>query len=403
MKKLTLLLAIIILNGCGMANNLRLKTANNNLQPQWQSEQSKVQLPTSYVGEKAYVYGSINGVDGFKFMIDSGASFPILFDTDKVKALALTPGYQLELGGWGEQKGSEAFQTQLGVMKLGAVTLTDIAAAYMPISESLYFLRKDEVLFDGVVGDDILRHFVWTFDKKHQQVTVSNQPYQPEQNEEALKFARFFGKISIDVTIDYGQQQEFEQELIIDTGSRHYLKVNTAYISNRKITLPESQVSAMDFGLSGRAPHQRVTLDKLMLGSTELAKIKTNIIPSDDEDDFSVLGNATLSQFVTTIDYKTNTLYLKPYADQPFHSRHNRLGLELRKLASGDFVVRYVFPQLPGATSDIQEGDVITSINGVKAGDISQDTWLAISDTVGEYRLCVQHKSCEVLVSLSTP
>jgi hypothetical protein len=68
-----------------------------------------------------------------------------------------------------------------------------------------------------------------------------------------------------------------------------------------------------------------------------------------------------LGQFVTTIDYLNSKLYLKPYKNETFRFRYNLLGLELREVISGNFVVRFIFPELVAASSALQEGDIITS------------------------------------------
>jgi predicted aspartyl protease len=95
--------------------------------------------------------------------------------------------------------------------------------------------------------------------------------------------------------------------------ARHYFKLSSEYPKANEVKLPNSQVTAADFGLSGNAEHQRVTLPQIDLGDIEISNIKTNIIKTDDEEDYWVIGNATLNQFITTIDYQTSTIYLKPY------------------------------------------------------------------------------------------
>jgi hypothetical protein len=64
--------------------------------------------------------------------------------------------------------------------------------------------------------------------------------------------------------------------------------------------------------------------------------------------------------------------------------------LELRELISGDFVVHFIFPGLVAASSALQEGDIITPINGIKAKDISLDAWLSLTNILGKYEVCWQ-------------
>ncbi|MCO7222739.1 aspartyl protease family protein [Pleionea sp. CnH1-48] len=401
-RLLKLVLSILVafsLSGCNVVNSLRLKYANDDVLPQWNHTQTSFDLVTDYIGEKAYVYGSVNGVDGFKFMIDTGASYTILFDTPRVKQLTLKEGYRLALSGWGDEESSPSYQTVVERLSFGKIDFEHIAVAFMPVSTSRYFLREDEVIYDGVIGYDTLRHFVWQFDKKAERVTVFNQPYQQGKSETLIPFDEFMGKISIDTQVDFGDKQMVDHDFIIDTGSRHYIKISATYVGNHQLRLPGTQITAADFGLNGKTVHKRASLPVFNLGELRLEDVKTNFIHTDDEDDFWVIGNALLGQYVTTIDYMQGNLYLAPYQDSEFSSRYNLLGLELRKLRNQNFVVRYVFPHSPANDRVIQVGDEVYSINGVKAEAISHDQWLSISNTPGEYVLCFVAASCVSLTS----
>ncbi|MFT5759676.1 MAG: putative aspartyl protease [Alteromonadaceae bacterium] len=398
-RSLTFILPILILSGCGVVNVLKLRNANNNIEPIWSSSDSQFKIPTDYIGEKVFVYGTVNGVDGFKFMIDTGASFTFLFDTPKVTALYLSEGYELNLAGWGDEKDSLGHQTSMKSLQFGALEVKNFQGAFLRMSKTPYFSRPDELIYDGVIGHDLLRHFVWTFDKKANQVSVSNKPHHAADGIEGLSFDTFMTKISVEGNIDFGNGHKIDHEFIIDTGSRHYFKLSSEYPEANNVKLPDAQVTAADFGLSGKAEHQRVTLPKIDLGDIQIKNIKTNIIKSDDEDDYWVIGNAALNQFITTIDYQTNKIYLKPYENQTFKSRYNLLGLEVRKLLSGDFLVRFVMPELPAIAAGFNVGDIITQVDNVSAKDISKEKWLSISAMPGEYEICRETLGCKRLQS----
>ena len=114
-RLIILYFSISLLSACNIYNVLKLRYANNDVEPEWNSTEDQMLIKTDYLGEKAFVYGSINGVDGFKFMIDTGASFTVLFDTPKINALNLPIGYKLDMAGWGDEQKSLAYQTNYGV------------------------------------------------------------------------------------------------------------------------------------------------------------------------------------------------------------------------------------------------------------------------------------------------
>lgn len=396
---ISLSLITLMISGCNVVNILKLRNANNDVEPIWSHSDSKFAIDTDYIGEKVFIYGTINGVDGFKFMIDSGASFTYLLDTPKVIALNLPQGYELNLAGWGDEQDSLGHQTSMKSLKFGGLEVNDFQGAFLRMSKTRYFESADELIYDGIIGHDLLRHFVWTFDKKANQVSVANKPHIPQGETTALPFDTFMTKISIEGNIDFGNGHQIEHEFIIDTGSRHYFKLSSEYPKANDVKLPNGQVTAADFGLSGKAEHQRVTLPKITLGDILIKNIKTNIIENDDEDDYWVIGNATLNQFITTIDYQTSQIYLQTYQQQAFKSRYNLFGLEVRKLLSGNFLIRYVMPDLPAMASGFKVGDIITQVNGINAKDISKDKWLSLSATPGEYEICRQSLPCIKLQS----
>ena len=382
-KLITILLSASLLAACNVINVLKLRSANDDVEPVWHSEQDTMRLKTAYDGEKAYVYGNVNGVNDFKFMIDTGASFTYLFDTEKVKALNLPKGDELDLGGWGDDENSLGYRTKMETFRFADMQVDS----------------PQELTFDGVIGHDLLRHFSWTFDKKANQVSISNKAAHVTELAQAIPFDTFMSKISINAEIDFDHDQKVQYDIIIDTGSRHYFKLSAAYPESEQIKLPKAKVTAADFGLSGKAEHQRVTLPSLKLGQLKLNKIKTNLIENADEDDYWIIGNAALNQFVTVIDYHTDTLYLTPYPNHSFSSRYNLMGLEVRKQLSGDFVVRFVMPELPAKALGIKVGDILTKVNGTPIKDISKDEWLTLSATPGEYQLCFLNSDCKTLTT----
>ena len=387
------LVCCAILSSCTIVNQLRLRNSNDHLSPIWTEQTSLSQLETSYDGEKPYIYVTINGISGFKMLVDTGASITILQDTEKVKALNLQQGYELALSGWGDEEASPAYQTELQTLQMNQVHFEMVNIAYIPVSKTKYFLRADEAVYDGVVGHDLMKHFSWTFDKQANQITINSGSQAPPKDAVTLPIDIFFSKPYIDTNINLGQNQVFDHEVIIDTGSRHYLKLNETFLNNNEFQLPTPSITAVDFGLSGRASHQRIAVPKLRLGDESsnhinLNNIKTNLIKSDDDDEFFVIGSALLNQFITVIDYHTEELHIIQYPNNTFRTRFNLLGLELRKIISGEFVVRYIFPDIIGDSSDIKEGDLITSINGVKSQNISLEDWLEITSSNGEHKIC---------------
>ncbi|WP_119860414.1 aspartyl protease family protein [Pseudoalteromonas sp. MSK9-3] len=402
-RTLIVITALIMMSGCNIINIFKLRSANDDVVPNWHSQFNQFDIKTDYIGEKTFIYGSINGVDNFKFLIDTGASFTILLDSPKVRALTLPKGYELQLGGWGDEEDSQSHQITMDSLKFGDLEVRQFHGAFIKTSKTRYFDRPDELIFDGVIGHDLLRHFSWTFNKKANQVSVSKHPFTPSKNTYAIPFDIFMSKLYVEGKVDFGDQHTTQQDIIIDTGSRHYLKLSAQYLENHKIPLPPAYVTGADIGLSGKTEHKRVSLPSVSFGKLTLPHIKTNLIENADEDDYWVIGNGIFNQFETTVDYFSKTLYLTPISNHKMTIRYNLMGLEVRKLLSGEFLVRYVMPNLPGEGAGIKAGDVITHLNTIPTKKISKDEWLTYSTHPATYTLCLENKACVELTSQHIP
>lgn len=374
-----------MLSGCNVLNSLRMMQINDDVEPVFTAE-TRLSLDAIYAGEKPYIYATVNG-EKLLFLVDTGARFLILMDTPKVKQLNLPKGFDLALNGWGEEGSSQAYQTDIMRIDLGGVYFDDMKAAMIPVSKTHYYMREDEAIYDGVIGHDMMRHFTWEFDANANTIYVSQQSYQPPENATRFEMHSSLGKISVNGELMFNQSETVTEPFIIDTGSRHYVKLSTAYIDSNNIEIPSARVRAADFGLSGKVEHDRVTLPRLSLGNIDIENVKVNLIPSDDEDDWWVLGNALMNQFKTVIDYNNDAFYLEP--QKPFVTDYNLLGLELRKIRNGNFVVRYVFPDLPASKENMRVGDIVTQINGKPAASISLSEYNDISSMVGQHQICV--------------
>jgi len=365
-----------------------MRFANDDIKPTWAEKTDSIALQTRYISNKPHVYLDINGERDFLFLIDSGASISYLMDSPKVVKLNLERGFDLIASGWGDGEDSRAYQVKVKQLKLSGVDFADVSMAFLPVAKSPYYARPDEVLIDGVLGHDVLKHFVWRFDEKQNRIEISNSHYHADAEDIAVDFKISMSKLSIPVQITLGDERVIDHQVLIDTGSRHYFKLNQTYLDEESISLNLPSVRAADFGLSGRAIHQRVTLPSIKIGELEMQNIKTNLIKTDDADDYWVIGSAALNQYVSVIDYMQNKLYLTRYENKQFRSQYNLLGLELRKIATGEFVVRYVMPDMASAAHDVKVGDLITSINDTQSKDITEDEWLNLSNQPGEHEIC---------------
>jgi len=395
LRIISLLLVLLQLSACGIANNLRLRQANDDLQPEWTSSAVVAQLNAEFNGYKPYIRVRVNDSTELKLLVDTGASFSLLWDTAPVRQLQLQQGYQLDVGGFGQQQDSAAFQTELASIALGPALFQKVQVAVISMAGTGYFLSPEEATYDGVIGHDLIRHFCWVFDRSSGQISLSPQPYQAAKDEQLQSFEISWRKVVVHSSLQLNKQTRIEREVLLDTGSRHYLKINQAFLDNENIQLDGKLRQGADFGMSGRHANQRGKITKLQLGGQTMSPVPANILPADDEDDWWLVGSGVLMQHRLVLDYLSQRWLLQPLPHQPFHARFNLSGLELRKLQSGRFIVRdNLNPVLQGW---LHAGDEVTHINGIASADISELAWLELSSNALSLTLCRAVKDCRMI------
>lgn len=99
--RMVFLIAALTLSGCSVVNTLRMKSANDELSPIWPQGQTEHEFDAVYIGHKPYVHVTMDGQE-LLFLIDSGASFTMLFDTPKGRKFLLPKALNWLLQGGGK-------------------------------------------------------------------------------------------------------------------------------------------------------------------------------------------------------------------------------------------------------------------------------------------------------------
>jgi hypothetical protein len=142
------LLVLVQLAGCGVANNLRLRQANDNLTMQWTAPAA--QLQAEFSGYRPFILVRVNAQTELRLLVDSGAAFSVLWDTAAVRQLQLKRGSPLAVGGFGTAADSAAYQSVLSSLEVGPAWFSGVQVALVPRAGTGYFLRPEEAVFDGV-------------------------------------------------------------------------------------------------------------------------------------------------------------------------------------------------------------------------------------------------------------
>ncbi len=117
---------------------------------------------------------------------------------------------------------------------------------------------------------------------------------------------------------------------------------------------------------SDTTPDRQMRLEQLEVGGFKLR----NIVVEETPDSRALIGISFLERFVATIDLFHGTLQLLPGHEIDRPDRHDMSGLHLAKMPDG-FLVQAVDLASPAADAGFEAGDVLESIDGQRADDLS--------------------------------
>lgn len=204
---------------------------------------------------------------------------------------------------------------------------------------------------------------------------------------------------------------EAEALLMVDTGTQEALILNQPFVEKHRLLQTVSpQISTIDFGLAGVVPYALGRLARVRLGPLKIVKPVVNFatagvgsLGSADFDGF--LGAAVLRRTRVAFDYMRREMRVAPgkLFDAPYEYGMSGMVLVTRGPGFHTFVVAYVIADSPAQEEGIRVGDVITSIDGRPAAQLTlsgiKEMFLV---PFRRYRLGVARGSTESAVEITT-
>ncbi len=324
-----------------------------------------------------YVDASVDGVDGGRLLIDSGAPLTIL-DPGRF------PGAKIDNG-----SGS------VDSLTVGGLTVDDVPELGIAL-----FGERPGFVPAGILGANVARQFATVLDYRGAEARLAAGP-PTDLTDAALPGTRVpitlqgggsgtldgnqfnFPATRVSLTVDI---EGTSRTLILDTGSsymvlRDALWNDLAYDARPTLTgVPILSASGPVTGKLTRA--RTVTLDGEMVMSPPVLDIGDDLLdgfamevghPVD-----GLLGGAFLREFLVTIDYPGGGLFLARYTSEDHldPDEFHQVGIAIDvTTANSDhrFRITVVFPNTDAAKSGLTVGAVLVSIDGMMLDALGLD------------------------------
>jgi hypothetical protein len=342
----------------------------------------RVDIPIEIYNNLVVVPLLLNETLPLKFILDTGVRTAILTQKSFSDILNLAYTRKYTITGPGGEKMVDAYVTNNVSLNLPGVN--GKGHALLVLDKDYLELRNylgTEV--HGILGYELFSRFIVRVDYERKMLTL----FVPNAYRTKRKFDEI--PITIEDTKPYAvlpvtlsDGTIVEAKLLVDSGASHPLLLDP--LSDRRITVPSKVVSStIGRGLGGEILGKTGRIKSIKLGTSVLNNVYANF---PDENSYSdtttmkvfrngTLGGAVLSRFIVVFDFPNEKIYVKRNGNfkEPFH--YNVSGLTIRSTGKGlrldEFEIVEVRKGSAGARAGLEEGDKITSINGISSDVLS--------------------------------
>jgi hypothetical protein len=344
---------------------------------------TRVQFPIQIVNNLVVLPVIINGQLPLKFILDTGVRTTILTEKAYTDILNLSYSRHYVISGPGGEKVIDAYITN-------NVTL-DIPPGVHGEGHAMLVLEKDYLELrnflgtdvHGVLGYEIFSRFVVEIDYEGKSLTLSlPQRFRKTRRYQSIPMKIEDTKPYLRTTVQLNDSTRITGKFLIDTGASHGLYLDKD--SNDSIQLPVNRIhSVIGRGLGGAITGEIGRIKSIQLGEFDIHNLIANFPDANsyydtlkaNRDIFrnGSIGGELLSRFHVVFNFPQEQILLKKNKQFKKEFYYNMSGLTIRAKGSQlkRFEVDEVRANSTAALADIQAGDILVSIQGFKAADLT--------------------------------
>ena len=403
-KSTLLLMVIASMSGCRIWDMANFQWQNANADVSWTEGKSDTVVPFTMLNNHIIVNTTINGVEGFRFLLDSGAEATVVTETAATRLLGFSQSKPFKISGSGNGDDPIAYIVNDTQIEVGDFSITDLSVIYAPTS-AMPFDSIEETYFDGVLGADFFNCCLIEINHDEQTLKISSPTPQNYQNYASHSWYSI--KIQVEDNTPYLEaiitngHTEKAVKVMLDTGSTGTLSLFTA---NQNFVIPDNNYDARTTGISGDTLNKVGLLNSLIIGGQNFTQLPTyfRVVGSNPQSgSHGVLGNEIMQRFNMVFDFTGEKVWVQTNNKTRIPILADRSGLRLLPHNEGA-IVKDVTVGTGAESLTISKNSIVTSIDGIKinSDNFDQVTSMLNNPKVDSVSVCwidKEDKNCKKL------
>lgn len=327
-------------------------------------------VPLQIVNNHLYITAVlVDGHGPYTFVLDSGGDY--IVSPDVAAVLQSKSAGSLQLQGVGSATEGAAF-ARLTSIAIGGAVVRNQYALVLPIATG--FGMGEGMKIDGMVGYQLLARFLTTIDYANSKLTLAMPSAGPATAPNAAPIPFYIdGHIPRIAATVGGVTTSAE----VDTGNRGALDLSAPFLATHPAlaALAKTPPGVTGFGVGGPAYARLGRMPTLQIGPYLIPNVITSFDSASagafaDPFNPANIGGAVWRRFDLTLDYAHQQLLLAKNGAFGEAFTYDRSGLFVID-AEGAYTIVSVMPSTPAATSGLAKGDVILTVNGTPASNLT--------------------------------
>lgn len=315
-----------------------------------------------------------HGLEGtYDFLFDTGA--PNVISTELAEKLNLKPLTKDRVGS------SNSLSQKTAFSKIDTIYIGDLAFSNTGVI-ILDFDRSPDMVclgkkVDGIIGSNLMRQAIWQINYQDQTLTITDDtatiaipnqmeiPFKPK-TQGTPRIAAQVNGVDFKLTVDTGKKRG------IDLTAAEFKQVHKTFDTLR-ITRGFGIVSSGIFGVE-RDTLLMAKVPNVKIGAYELDTTVFTIKKKAG----NLVGNDFLNNYIVTINWQNNRLYLAPVKDTTdITTTSFGFGYEFK---NQNFYVSFLYEEGDAIKQGVQIGDQLLSIDGVSLENKTVDTFCGLKN-----------------------